>query len=73
MVVDWTGNNLRYLADGFPLAVWEDPDDATEWVYIGSDSDNVVGFHRRVHRFPIDRPGEIELVWDQRPVSSDGF
>ena len=39
MVVDWTGQNLRHLAGGVPLAVWANPDDATEWVYIGSDPD----------------------------------
>ena len=74
MVVDWTGNNLRQLADGFPLAVWEDPNDATEWVYIGSDPDpdEVQDTHRQVHRLRIDRPEEVELVWDRRPVS-DGF
>ncbi len=74
MVVDWTGNNMRHLADGFPLAVWENPDDATEWVYIGSDPDaGEEPSYRRIRRHRIDHPEDVELVWDQRPVNSDGF
>ena len=74
MVVDWTGNNVRHLADGFPLAVWANPDDATEWVYIGSDPDEAdPDSHRRIHRYRVDRPEDVELVWDRLPVSSDGF
>ena len=74
MVVDWTGNNLRHLADGFPLAVWASPDDATEWVYVGSDPDEShPDSHRQVHRHRIDRPEDVELVWNERPITSDGF
>jgi len=74
MVVDWTGNNLRPLADGFPLAVWVSPDDATEWVYVGSDPDESdPDSHRRVYRYRIVRPEDAELVWDERPITSDGF
>ena len=74
MVVDWTGKNLRHLADGLPLAVWANPDDATEWVYIGSDPDEAdPDSHRRIHRHRVDRPEDVELVWDRLPVNSDGF
>ena len=73
-VVDWTGNNVRPLADGFPLAVWANPDDATEWVYVGSDPDtSEPDSHRQVHRHRIDRPEDAELVWEGRPITSDGF
>ena len=74
MVVDWTGENLRHLADGLPLTVWANPDDATEWVYIGSDPDEAdPDSHRRIHRHRVDRPEDVELVWDRLPVNSDGF
>ena len=74
MVVDWTGNNMRHLADGFPLAVWQNPDDATEWVYIGSDPDEAEDpSYRRIRRHRIDQPEDVELVWNRQPVNSDGF
>ena len=74
MVVDWSGANRRRLAGGFPLAVWRNPDDATEWVYVGSDPDEEdPPRYRRIHRHPIDRPDDVELVWDRQPVSGDGF
>ena len=74
MVVDWTGTTVRHLADGLPMAVWANPDDGTEWVYVGSDPDPAdPETLRQIHRLPIDRPENVELVWDRRPVSSDGF
>ena len=74
MVVEWSGENRRRLADGFPMAVWRNPDDGTEWVYIGSDPDEAdPPSYRRIHRRRIDRPDDVELVWDRQPVSGDGF
>lgn len=70
-IVGWDGTNLRKLADGIGLAVWENPLDDSEWIYLGTankgyDSAAVV-------RFPIDAPDRRELVWDKSLVGMDTF
>jgi hypothetical protein len=70
-VVDWDGSGLKKLADGFAMAVWQDPKDGRDWVYAGID--NVKYDFRRVERFPLDAPAARELVWDTTLVSMEGF
>jgi hypothetical protein len=70
-IVNWDGTGLRTLADGFALDVWEHPEDGSEWVYMGTDSEEA-GF-ATVSRFPIDMPDRREVVWNKSVVGRDGF
>jgi hypothetical protein len=70
-LVNWDGSGLKRLATGFALAVWENPGDGSEWVYVGTDNK---GYDfATVSRFPIDDPSKSELVWNKTPVSGDTF
>lgn len=70
-VVNFDGTGLRKLADGFAMALWQNPADGSEWVYAGSD--NQQWDFRTVTRFPIDAPARRELVWNTTMVSMEGF
>ena len=70
-VVNWDGTGLRKLADGFAMALWQNPVDGSEWVYAGSD--NKQFDFATVTRFPIDAPARRELVWNATMVSMEGF
>ena len=73
-VVNWNGEHDRRLLDGFPLAVWVDPDTAVEWVYVGSDTRGTdPESYGEVRRHQIDHPEIAELVWNKRAVSGDSF
>jgi hypothetical protein len=67
----WDGAGLARLVDGFALAIWENPVDGSEWVYVGQDSEEYN--FRKVVRFRIDNPSAAELVWDKTMVSGDTF
>ena len=55
-VVDWSGERNHRLLDGFPLAVWIDPDTGVEWVYAGTDAQGTdPESYGEVHSTP-DRP-----------------
>jgi hypothetical protein len=70
-IVNFDGSGLRKLAPGFALAVWENPVDESEWVYIGTD--NIKHDFKTVTRFPIDAPDKREPVWNASLVSMDTF
>jgi hypothetical protein len=70
-VVNFDGTGLRKLADGFAMALWQNPADGSEWVYVGTERQKFD--FARVSRFPIDAPEKIELVWDTTTVSFEGF
>jgi hypothetical protein len=70
-VVKFDGTDLRKLADGYAMALWQHPADGSEWVYAGSD--NKQWDFRTVTRFPIDAPSRRELVWNTTMVSMEGF
>jgi hypothetical protein len=70
-IVNWDGSQLRTLAPGFGLAVWENPVDQSEWVYVGAD--NTKHDFATVTRFPIDAPDKREVVWNASLVSMDTF
>ena len=70
-VVNWDGTGLRKLADGFAMALWENPADGSEWVYAGTD--NKQFDFATVTRFPIDAPDKRELVWNTTLVSMEAF
>ncbi len=70
-IVNWDGTGLRKLADGFALDLWKDPDNGSEWAYLGTD--NADYDFATVSRFPIDQPDRREVVWDKSVVGMDGF
>lgn len=73
-VVDWSGRQDVRLVEGFPLAVWIDPESGVEWVYVGTDPRGTdPESYAEVHRHQIDQPLQRELVWNKRAVSGDGF
>ena len=73
-VVNWNGERDQRLVDGFPLAVWIDPNTGVEWVYVGSDErDTAPTSFGEIHRHQIDQPEISELVWNRRAVSGDSF
>jgi hypothetical protein len=73
-IVNWDGSGLKALAKGFAMAVWANPSDGREWVYVGSDSKKGQDYDfATITRVPIDDPGTRELVWNKSPVSSDTF
>jgi hypothetical protein len=70
-IVNWDGTALRRITGGHALALWENPADGTEWVYVGSD--NKKYDFSTVTRFPIDEPHRRELVWNKSLVSTESF
>jgi hypothetical protein len=73
-VVNWDGTGRRQLAEGFALAVWEEPGTGRDWVYLGTDnSTKAAGDFKTVVRFAVDNPGVRELVWNKAPVGGDTF
>ena len=72
-IVDWDGSGLRTLAPGFAIAVWTDPATGKEWVYVQAGPHRGLELKRNaVYRYPIDEPGDGELVWDETPVDAMG-
>ena len=72
--VDWHGDRLRRVADGFALDVWADPADGTTWVYVGGDErPTTPPSYPLVRRHRLDDPTVAEVVWDAQPVSGDSF
>ena len=72
-VVNWDGSGLTRLAAGFALAVWQDPADLRQWVYVGTDNGSEKYDFATVSRIRLDDPGVRELVWNKTTVSSDTF
>lgn len=78
-VVDWSGRNRRDLTTGRALAVWQNPADGIDWVYVGRSSE---GYQKpgstRLYRVQLNKPSAEELVWETMPfgdavhVSGDG-
>jgi hypothetical protein len=70
-VVDWDGSNRRKIADGFALGLWKNPNDGSDWAYVGAE-------HRgaefgSISRMPIDAPDRREAVWNTTLTSIDSF
>jgi hypothetical protein len=71
-IVNFDGSGLRRFDRGFALAVWEHPNDGSEWIYIGSNYKGQGGYST-VTRVRIDRPSEREEVWNGDTISIDTF
>jgi hypothetical protein len=73
-VVNWDGSGLRSLGRGFALAVWANPADGREWVYVGTENKKGQEYDfATVSRMPIDEPHTREIVWNKTLVSGDTF
>lgn len=70
-MVGFDGSGLRRFDRGFALAVWEDPADGGEWVYIGTEY-RQSGFGAIV-RVRIDEPSRRAELWNQGRTSADTF
>lgn len=74
LLVNWDGSGLKSLGAGFALAVWSNPADGREWVYIGTDNKKGREYDfATVVRVPIDDSGTREVVWNKSLVSGDTF
>ena len=71
-IVNFDGSGLRRFDSGFAMAVWQNPADGSEWVYIGSDYFRQ-GSYRTITRVKIDDPKVREEVWKGEPISIDTF
>ena len=72
--IDWDGEGLRRVADGFALDVWADPADGAMWVYVGGDERLTdPPQYPLVRRHRLDDPTVAEVAWDAQPVSGDSF
>ncbi|MBI4520845.1 MAG: hypothetical protein HY701_08400, partial [Gemmatimonadetes bacterium] len=68
-IVGWDGTGLRPLGRGMALAVWRDPLDGRDWVYVGTDrQEDAFGTLRRRR---IDEPEVDETVWNQTLVGEE--
>jgi hypothetical protein len=74
MITDWQGTTPKELTVGYALDIWRDPTNHKLWVYAAQD---VPPTHRtswaakKLIRFPLDTPSQIETVWDQTEISPD--
>lgn len=70
-VVNFDGSENRRFDRGFALAVWPDPADGGDWIYIGSDVEGLG--YRRITRVRLDQPSRREEVWKGAPITIDTF
>jgi hypothetical protein len=70
-IVNFDGSDNRRFDRGFALAVWADPADGGDWIYIGSNVEGL-GF-RTITRARLDQPSRRENVWDGAPITIDTF
>ncbi|MBA2304840.1 MAG: hypothetical protein H0W08_19720 [Acidobacteria bacterium] len=73
MVTSWDGSAVTSLGKGFAVSLWQNPADATEWVYAGVDAAPGKYDFPTIVRFRIDNPGAREVVWNKTLVSADTF
>jgi hypothetical protein len=79
-VVDWSGEKRHNLTKGLAVAVWRDPGDGIEWVYIARDplKESRGATFQRLYRVQLEKPMIEELIWDKAPfggaiqLSGDG-
>jgi len=72
-LVDWDDGSRRRIADGFGLAVWQDPA-GTDWAYVGTAyDDSEFPPYAPVHRVRLDDPSVRALAWETPPIAEDNF
>jgi hypothetical protein len=72
-VVPFAGGTPVPLGEGMACEVWRDPA-GVEWVYFSPDfRANSTRDGLKLMRLRLDAPGQVELVWDDTPVTPDNF
>ena len=73
--VDWDGQHLEKLAEGYAVDVWRDPETSVEWVYVVDlePTTRASTTSTKLERFKLLDPGERELVWDKSAISSENI
>lgn len=78
VLYDTDSKSITKLTTGphtFPLDIWRDPKTKREWVYVnasgagGEFTRDWSDGQDKLFRLPIDKPSEIELVWDRTKCS----
>lgn len=72
-LMDWGSGKVRELGTGVAVAAWEDPEPSfflrkkTVWVYcfVGDRPEDKYGTSQPLYRFPLNKPGKKELIWDK--------
>ena len=73
-LVNWDGSGMKSLGPGFALAVWLNPADGREWIYVGTDNKKGQEYDfATVSRIAVDDPRAREIVWNKSLVSGDTF
>lgn len=73
-IVDWETGDRQMLAEGMVMAVWRDPADQREWVYLGRQRNDERGFSfHRIVRIALDDRTVEETIWSGDPVQLDNF
>ena len=74
-VVNWDGSGLRELTSGIAEAVWKNPADGIEWVYVrnGLDKHHQPISGKNVDRFQISQPTIKENVWNNPTYPMEDF
>lgn len=74
MITDWQGSAPRELAKGYALDVWRNPASFKLWVYAAQDipPTHLISWSaKKLIRFALDTPSQIETIWDQTEISPD--
>jgi hypothetical protein len=74
MSTDWSGAEPQTVAEGYALDVWKDPASGRDWVYAARDvppTHRISWAAKQLVRFPLEAPGQVEIVWDQTLISPD--
>ncbi|MEI6536369.1 MAG: LamG-like jellyroll fold domain-containing protein, partial [Verrucomicrobiaceae bacterium] len=74
-VVNWDGSGLRLLTSGIAEAVWRNPKDEIEWVYVRNAPDNrgQPQSGKNVDRYQISHPEIKEQVWHNETYPMEDF
>ncbi len=75
-VVDWDGSGLHEISPGVAEAVWRDPTDGVEWVYVRNGRRNKrsgTPGGGNVDRFQINQPQVKEPVWRNSDLPLEDF
>ncbi|MEW6322265.1 MAG: hypothetical protein AB1635_14395 [Acidobacteriota bacterium] len=70
-ILNFDGSGHRRLEAGFALAVWQDPVDGGEWLYIGTEHRQYA--YGTVTRVRLDDPSRRNVVWRNGRVTFDTF
>lgn len=74
-LVDWDGSGLRQITTGIAEAVWKNPNDGIEWVYVRNapDKKRQPSSGKNVDRYQINHPEIKEQVWHNETYPMEDF